>query len=289
MNIKTSNIALSGVKQLLEWAKSEGWNPGVDDAAAFYAADKHGFLLTTVDDKPAAGISVVKHNDNNSFLGLYLCKPEYRGNNVGLATWNAGMQLLSNTCVGLDGVVEQQSNYQKSGFEFSHRNIRYAGDVGSVDRQSNAIQDSSLASTIRLVNDQDLQALIQLDSLASGYARPAYMTSWLTNTTSRVSMVHSDQSTPDAFATIRRCERGHKIGPVVAGSSDIALQLITALIDHVNATDIIIDVPEPNTAASDIAHALKLSPVFETARMYNSDAPPARIDLQFGLTSFELG
>ncbi len=32
------------LRMALDWARLEGWNPGLEDAAAFYAADSQGFL-----------------------------------------------------------------------------------------------------------------------------------------------------------------------------------------------------------------------------------------------------
>ncbi len=33
----------------LQWAQREGWNPGLQDAEAFYAADLHGFFVAEED------------------------------------------------------------------------------------------------------------------------------------------------------------------------------------------------------------------------------------------------
>ncbi|MEJ1998873.1 MAG: N-acetyltransferase, partial [Maritimibacter sp.] len=64
---------------ILSWATDEGWNPGLEDAAAFHAADPDGFFVATRDDQPVAAISVVNHSDSYAFLGLYLCHPNWRG------------------------------------------------------------------------------------------------------------------------------------------------------------------------------------------------------------------
>ena len=70
---------------VLDWAASEGWNPGLDDAAAFFAADPDGFFVA---EDPSgeilAAISVVNHSDDFAFLGLYILRPEYRGQGIGL-------------------------------------------------------------------------------------------------------------------------------------------------------------------------------------------------------------
>ena len=39
------------------------------------------------------------------------------------------MARLEGRVVGLDGVVDQQANYQRSGFVLAHRNIRFGGVV----------------------------------------------------------------------------------------------------------------------------------------------------------------
>ncbi len=117
MNIRT--MALSDLEMVLGWARNEGWNPGLSDAPAFFAADPSGFFLADVDGMPAASISVVNHDDDHALLGLYICKPEFRGQGIVLALWKAALEHAGKRSVTLEGVVEQQSNYARSGF--THR------------------------------------------------------------------------------------------------------------------------------------------------------------------------
>ena len=42
------------VATAIEWAAAEGWNPGLHDAACFYAADPSGFLVGLLEDEPIA-------------------------------------------------------------------------------------------------------------------------------------------------------------------------------------------------------------------------------------------
>jgi ribosomal protein S18 acetylase RimI-like enzyme len=115
------------LERAIDWAAAEGWNPGLNDANCFHATDPGGFLLGLIDDKPVATISVVKYGDRFGFLGFYIVKPEYRGAGNGLKIWNAGLEYLKGRTIGLDGVVAQQDNYQKSGFTLAYRNVRYQG------------------------------------------------------------------------------------------------------------------------------------------------------------------
>ena len=118
------------VDYAIDWAASEGWNPGLHDAACFYKADPEGFLIGMLGDEPVACISVVKYGTTFGFLGFYIVKPEYRGQGYGLEIWNAGMTRLKGRTVGLDGVIVQQNNYKKSNFQLAYRNIRHEGSGG---------------------------------------------------------------------------------------------------------------------------------------------------------------
>ena len=42
------------LKLALDWAAAEGWNPGLDDAHCFYAADPQGFFLGELDGARSA-------------------------------------------------------------------------------------------------------------------------------------------------------------------------------------------------------------------------------------------
>lgn len=114
----------------IEWAAREGWNPGMNDAEYFYAADPNGFIIGLLDGEPIAVISAIKYGESFSFLRFYMVKSEYRGKGYGIQIWNAGLAYLKGRNVGLDGVVSQQNNYRKSGFTLAYRNIRYEGFGG---------------------------------------------------------------------------------------------------------------------------------------------------------------
>jgi len=59
------------VELAVEWAATEGWNPGLSDAACFAAPDPAGFLIGELDGSPAATVSCVNYDDRFAFLGFY--------------------------------------------------------------------------------------------------------------------------------------------------------------------------------------------------------------------------
>src|SRR5262249_56059403 len=64
-----------------------------------------------------------------ALLGFYIVRGDLRGRGYGLRIWNAAIAHARGRTIGLDGVVAQQGNYRKSGFQLAHANIRYGGTV----------------------------------------------------------------------------------------------------------------------------------------------------------------
>ena len=125
------SAARAGPVGCLDWAAAEGWNPGLGDAAPFWAADPEGYLVAEVDRRLVGAVSLVRYGADYAFLGFYIVDPQVRGQGVGLRLWNAAMDLAAGRLVGLDGVVTQQENYRRSGFAYAHANIRHGGQVQS--------------------------------------------------------------------------------------------------------------------------------------------------------------
>lgn len=274
MTIRT--MTLSDLEMALGWARDEGWNPGLDDASAFFAADPQGFFLAEVDGRPAAAISVVNHDAANAFLGLYICRPEFRGQGHGFALWQAALRHAGTRSVGLDGVPDQQENYAHSGFARLGRTIRYRGTCAPG------------TAPIRAATKNDLPALIAADGRAAGHPRPAYATAWLTDTPTRQTRVLERDGTLAGFATFRRCHEGVKIGPLHAETAADAQALLGACPPGFPAAPLFVDVPE-GSALRGLVEGLGFEPVFETARMVRSTAPEAHPPAYHGVMTLELG
>ena len=95
-------------RTVIEWAAGEGWNPGLGDAAAFFAQDPDGFFIGRVDGEPVSAISLVHYGPAYAFLGFYLVRPDLRGRGHGIATWRTALARAGDRVVGLDGVPAQQ-------------------------------------------------------------------------------------------------------------------------------------------------------------------------------------
>lgn len=264
----------------IDWAASEGWNPGLYDANSFYAADPQGFWIGELGSIPIATISAVQYGASFGFIGFYIVQPDYRGQGYGLRLWQAAMQALSGRNVGLDGVVAQQNNYQKSGFKLAYRNLRYQGVSGG-----DCPTDPALVEIAQLPFEQ----VAAYDRLFFPDDRSTFLQSWLQQP-ERVACGVIHDSELVGYGMIRPCRTGYKIGPLFADRPAWAELLLTALRSQVPpAQPIYLDVPESNPAAVALAEAEQMSLMFETARMYTGDFPDLPLDRLFGVTTFELG
>ncbi len=261
----------------VEWAAAEGWNPGLHDADAFHAADADGFLVGLLDDEPVAAISVVRYRDAFAFLGFYIVRPEHRGAGYGIRIWREGMARLEGCNVGLDGVVEQQGNYRQSGFAYAYGNRRYEG-VGGSEAPSGVIPATSAS----------LDDVLAYDRLCFPAPRPDFLRVWLAQSES-AAFVAPGSSGLRGYGVIRRCRRGHKIGPLFADDPETADALFRALSTTVTGETLYLDVPLVNEPAVALALRYGMQPVFETARMYTAGKPELDIARVFGVTTFELG
>lgn len=283
-NIETRVATKEELSLLLSWAKQEGWNPGLHDADLFYATDNTGFFLTLVDNEPVAGISVVKLNSDHAFLGLYLCKPKYRGEGYGIKTWNTAIKSVGARSIGLDGVVEQQSNYSKENFTYSHRNIRFSGTLLNTNAKT--------VSDLTVINESQsdgLAALSLFDATIGGVTRHTFFKALTSPSNSRqIYLAKKDDQITGAIS-VRQCIEGFKIGPWLANDLPTAIQLLNMVHMKVGDEPIMVDVPELNHAAIGLMEDLGLKPIFETARMYRGQKPEVDIHKLFGVATLELG
>ena len=268
--------SVEDIALMLTWAAAEGWNPGLDDAAIFHAADPEGFFLALDGDQPVAAISVVNHDGSNAFLGLYLCRPAWRGRGIGYALWKHALTHAAGRSVGLDGVEAQQANYARSGF------VR----IGATRRWEGRLDPQS-SPHVRPVEEADWPRLIDLDRAANGVDRPAFLRAWIQPTEHRRTVV-LERPGAFGFATIRRCGSGGKIGPILAPDAGAAMDLARAAVAELPLAQVAIDLPEANAALADDLVSRGFANSFTTARMVRGPAPATGPSLQ-AIATMELG
>ena len=270
-------MAEADLELALDWAAAEGWNPGLHDAHCFYAADPDGFLLGELDGVPIGCVAAVRYGLGFGFLGLYIVKPERRGQGFGLELWRAALDRLGDRVAGLDGVVAQQENYRKSGFKLAFRTIRQRGEGGG--------EASAGLTDLRTVTAHEIA---RYDGRAFPAPREEFLKLWISQPQA-VALGAKDGTDLNGYGVLRACREGFKIGPLFADDERTAERLLAGLLARAPGAPVFLDTPEANPAALALAARHAMRPVFETARMYRNGAPEMRLDRCFGVTTFELG
>lgn len=264
MATEIERLTETGVGMLLDWAAAEGWNPGLDDAEPFHAADPEGFLLLRRDDGPAAAVSVVRHDDSSSFLGLFICAPEFRGQGLGAEVFEAGLAHAEGRSVGLDAVPAQVDRYAAMGFQPSFGSRRWSGDVppdwgAGRTRSPDAAQRDRMAAA-----DQRLE----------GYGRAAFLSSWWSDAPGRRTLILLDRDgAVEGHATVRLCREGLKVGPLDARTVAAARGLLGDCAAAFGTSRVFIDIPDDADALRRMLEGSGFVPAFATTRMWKGDAP----------------
>ncbi len=275
---KVRTMTKDEISIAIEWAAKEGWNPGLYDGECFYQTDPTGFFIGLLDDEPIACISAVSYDETFGFVGFYIVKPEYRDKGYGIQIWNKAIEYLKTQNIGLDGVLDQQINYEKSGFKFVYSNIRYEG-------KSKNIESNNCISLLEI----PFSTILEFDTNFFPTQRESFIKSWI-NMKNATSLCVMENQKLSGYGVIRSCKTGYKIGPLFAENEIIAEDLFNGLISKIptNST-FYLDIPEVNREAFKLVEKYNMNSVFKTVRMYTKEFPNLPVNKIFGVTTFELG
>jgi len=272
-----------GVKTLVSWAANEGWNPGSNDAFAFYDADPDGFYGYSLDGELIGGGAVVSYGGRFGFMGLFIVRPEYRSLGIGKKLWYQRRDLLLSRLqpgapIGMDGVVAMQPFYAKGGFTMQFRS----------ERHQRMGEQFTLEPSIKVYHDDFFAQICRYDSDCFGFSRPQFLKAWL-EMDNAISFVFCENQKIRGVANLRKVNPGHKIGPLFADTPVIAEALYRACLSAAHGEMVFLDIPVVNTAAMAMVEKYRTEYVFECGRMYYGTPPELPLDKIFGITTFELG
>ncbi len=266
---------------VLRWAAREGWNPGVHDLDPLYNVDPEGFFMGWLGEGPVASISCVRHGGGHAFLGFYIVDPLMRGHGLGKAIWRVALDHVKGCVVGLDGVVAQQDNYRRAGFELAWHNRRFKGWGHEAEATPNA--------RVVPLSALPFDALVAYDNAFHPAPRPAFLQSWIQMPQSHA-LGWWEGGALRGYGVLRACREGCKLAPLCADTPAIAKTLFEALCSRVPSTEpVFMDVPDGNAVAVELALHQGMEATFSTVRMYRGPAPRLALSRLYGLTTLEVG
>ena len=156
----------------ISWADAEGWNPGLDDAERFLAADRDSFLATERGGEIVATVSCALYGDSYAFIGFYIVQSDLRGRGLGSPLFERALDRAGGRVVGLDGVLAQQTSYERRGFVLAHRNVRWR-TMGGGERPDGVVELSSCHSSSSSPSTPRSSVLNESASCGPGSTGPA--------------------------------------------------------------------------------------------------------------------
>lgn len=279
-NYNVRKMTRKDLNTAVEWAAKEGWNPGLYDADCFFQIDKNGFFMGFLNNEPIVCISAVSYDKDFGFLGFYICKPKHRNQGYGIQVWNKAISYLNTQNIGLDGVVEQQENYKKSGFKLAYNNARY---------QFKSKKFVNNNSGIVVVSNLSFDELVTYDRQFFPADRTAFLNCWIRQPESVV-LASKINNQIKGYGMIRKCRTGYKIGPLFSENLRVADNLFQSLVSSIpENTPVFLDIPEINPGAVKLVKKYSMKKSFSTARMYTKTPPKLPIERIYGITTFEVG
>lgn len=273
------NLREDEVNIPIEWAREEGWNPGLHDGACHYPVDTSGWFCADYDGE-VIGVGVATNYDETfCFGGFYIVKDNCRHHGIGWDICSAIFAHAGDRNFGVDGVYEMQDKYtEKMGLRFAYRNIRWQGVAAGKEQPD-------------LVSSQDVpfEELLAYDTAHFPVERRVFLEKWIHQPEATALVKLDKDEKISGYGVIRKCYEGYKIGPIFADTPDIANEIFEGLTAPIPGEVIFYDTPEPNTAAVRMAQERSMVEVFGTARMYTKMAPALPLNEIFGVTTFELG
>ncbi len=279
-NYIITHLAKDEMSVAIDWAKREGWNPGLYDKDCFYQTDPQGFFGGKLNGKIVALGSAVIYDDDFAFCGFYMVDPAFRGRGFGMALTKERLAYIGQRNAGLDGVLPMVKKYEQLGYQLAYHNARYSGTLH--------LPKTTEHPAIQAITQIDFKTLAAYDRRHFPAPRNTFLRCWIQQPKSK-GFAYLQEGVLKGYGVMRSCYLGYKIGPLFADTPVIAHELFVALVRHANKHAIFLDIPECNPYALELVKRYGLEKVFATARMYLKSPPLVTMEEIYGITSFELG
>ncbi len=241
------------------------------------------------------------------WIAMVLVDPAHRGHGIGTALLQRGLAHAGDTgAVGLDATPLGLPLYEKLGFEVEaslmrlHAAAGALGDPGVAAQARHRRRDAGAehgpdtavpprGSRIREATRADLADMARLDAQATGLDRSA-MLAWLWQGAPDLAWVSEADGVLDGLLLGRPGHACAHLGPLIAASADVALDLVRSCVGRHAKQPFVMDVVDGRPAWRDDVAALGFESQRPFARMYRGAwRPLARTDLVFAVIGPEFG
>ena len=225
---------------VLGWAAHAGWNPGLHDADALWAADPDALWGVEVDGVLVGAGATVRRGSRAGGVGLLLVEPSHRGRGIGSLTFPFLVDgALSRLEPGAGLVLDCPESYQDFCERFGFVPVRRVARSTAV---ATAGRRGPYTGQLRALAQLPFERVVAYDAKFSGGERPDFLRAWMTPK-GGLGLGAYEAGYLIGMAILRPATDGYRIGPFYAESRDVAEDLFVALSGTVVGQKLVLDVP----------------------------------------------
>ena len=250
--------------------EAAGWNQSETDWRRHLELEPEGCFVGCCDDTPAATLAVTVFDGDTStdkvatrpsaWIAMVLTDPAFRRRGLANALLEHGIAYAESrgtASIWLDATEMGRPVYEKLGFATVFGLTRRRGIVRSVP-------GDSCDAPLRVMTAEDLAGgeVDDLDLAATGADRLKLLTALRRDLPEGALVAMRDPREVTAllgFALARRGSRAVQVGPVIARTEAIGRALLAAEFAQLAGSEALIDIPDDNVAAIEVAEAAGLT------------------------------
>jgi GNAT superfamily N-acetyltransferase len=238
-----------------------GWNQTLADWKRFLDLSRNGCFLAEWDGTPAGTATTICHGKDLAWIGMVLVHPEFRGRGLGRALLERCLEHLRGQgigCIKLDATPAGERIYDQLGFREEWALTRW-------ELRTPPMVLARVSDPLRACIESDTAAVVELDEVGFGTARPSLLQSLLSQC--RQALVEGSAAGLEGYGVLRDGTRACYLGPVAAVSEEPAARIVRALVSSASGNPIYWDIPDLNSHAVALAKELGFTPQRALRRM----------------------
>jgi predicted N-acetyltransferase YhbS len=197
--------------------------------------------------------------DSVGWIAMVIVSPSLRGRGIGKALMNQALHYLEEQgvrSVRLDATELGRPMYEKLGFQAQFELIRYQGIMPA----------SRPVKTVENAEPKDLGWILEMDLAVTASNRRKLLSELLIHGQEPTRLVR-DRGTGKGFLMARRGAKALHLGPCIA-TGDAGPVLFADACSRYAGTAVFVDIPIPNTTATQVVQGWGLTPQRPLVRMF---------------------
>lgn len=218
----------------LALSAAEGWNQTAEDWARVTTLEPDGCFAAREGERLVGTVTTTTYGHALAWIGMMIVHPDYRRRGIGAGLMRMALEHLHELgvmLVKLDATPAGRPLYESLGFSAEVELERWQGAAREGSRRE-----------LHLAVTDTVQAMFALDRAAYGADRSRLLETLLAESVGGPLIVESEPGVPAGFALARPGRAATYIGPVVATTADVAVELLDGMLARFAGENVCIDV-----------------------------------------------